>query len=107
MNFINAICFRFVYRLVRMGKDFQQHFQTMIGTPWIIPKQSRGCDSKKEPKRVTWDELVHVRTIEPCPGAGRGKWHRDKAAYQKKIPQHWDPQTSSSHYSVTSPVFDL
>merc|ERR1712007_123890 len=35
---------------------------------WRNPMQ---CEQRKEGiKKVTWDEMVQVRTIEPCPGRG-------------------------------------
>merc|ERR1711892_588614 len=56
-------------------------------------------DRKEGSKRVTWDELVHVRTIEPC--HGQGQWHQ---------PRHepgYLARDDSFHNSVTSQVFDL
>merc|ERR1712200_69228 len=71
---------------------------------WRNPMQ---CEQRKEGiKKVTWDEMVQVRTIEPCPGRGRGKWHHPERKRSRGSP--WDEsQPTNIHNSVTSPIYDL
>ena len=63
-------------------------------------------NSKKRSKSVTWNELVHVRTIEPCPGKGIGKWHQ--LEHRHRHGHHGEESKHNSlHASVTSLIFDL
>ena len=63
---------------------------------------------KEGSKRVTWDELVHVWTIEPCPGKGRGKWHHPELKHwQRQEPHLEDKKQTNFTNSVTSPIYDL
>jgi hypothetical protein len=121
-----------------MGKDYNQqghghgvlashenktNFQWNVPVPaggasykddWHNPMQNLeylGSNRKEGPKRVTWDELVHVRTIEPCPGQGRGKWHNQRHqheyGHQPSLGQWDQTRLNSFHSSVTSPIYDL
>merc|ERR1712128_247184 len=74
---------------------------------WHNPMQN--YESRKdEPKKVTWDEHVHVRTIEPCPGKGRGKWHHPENKHSHSHRNQWEESKQISFLnSVTSPVYDL
>ena len=73
----------------------------------IQRERERDCEDRKEGmKKVTWDEMVQVRTIEPCPGRGRGKWHHPERKRSRGNP--WDEsQQTNLHNSVTSPIYDL
>ena len=83
----------------------------------------REKEIKEGSKCVTWDELVHVRTIEPC--HGHGQWHQPRHGHghrhehgQYHQPKHghghqprhepgYLARDDSFHNSVTSQVFDL
>ena len=69
--------------------------------------QAQNYENRKEgSKRVTWDELVHVRTIEPCPGKGQGKWHHPDLKHKQN--HHWAQSKQTSFNSaITSPIHDL
>ena len=59
---------------------------------------------KEGSKRVTWDELVHVRTIEPCAGMGWGH-HPDHKHSRQRKEHHWEESKQTNFYnSVTSPI---
>ena len=70
--------------------------------------QAQNYENRKEgSKRVTWDELVHVRTIEPCPGKGRGKWRHPYPKHRQRQEHHWeDNKQTNFNNSVTSPIYD-
>ena len=72
-----------------------------------LPQPIQNYENKKEgSNRVTWDELVHVRTIEPCPGKGQAKWHHaDQKHSRQRKEHHWEESNQTNFYnSVTSPI---
>ena len=76
-----------------------------INNVWHNPMQN--YEQRKEgQKKVTWSELVHVRTIEPCPGQGRGRWHHPHHAQRQGGQWEESKQTSFSNL-LTSPIYDL
>merc|ERR1711892_1487156 len=73
----------------------------------------REKEIKEGSKCVTWDELVHVRTIEPSHRHGHGhelgQYHQPRHRHGHQ-PRHWpgyQARDNSFHNSVTSQVFDL
>ena len=73
---------------------------------WQNPIQDN--ENRKEgSKRVTWDELVYVRTIEPCPDKERGKWHHPDHKQRHRQGHHWaESKQTNFHNSITSPIYD-
>ena len=78
-----------------MGKDNKHQNQRLGVLAGLVTYLSR--NRKEGSKRVTWDELVRVRTIESLEGTwGHGKW-------QPRLGHLEQPQ---QHCSVTSPIYD-
>jgi hypothetical protein len=75
----------------------------------VCHNQIQNYESRtKRSKNVTWNELVHVRTIEPCPGKGLGKWHQLEHRHRHGHGHHGgESKHNSLHASVTSLIFDL
>ena len=57
-------------------------------------------------KRVTWDELVHVRTIASC-NHGHGHWHKSRHGHGSQSTHGNGYRQNSLNTSVTSPIYDL
>ena len=55
------------------GHQNNPHGGEGINNVWLYPVQT--YEHRKEGLKLTWSELVHVRTIEPCLGQERGRWH--------------------------------
>ena len=94
-----------------MGTENKTNVLWNVGASFtdVWHNKVQNYENRKEgSKRVTWDEMVHVRTIEPCPGKGRGKWHHPEFKHSQRQGHHWEESKETSfRNSVTSPIYDL